>query len=381
MCRIRQWRGETGCRALLRPLRQRVDLVGHCHGAQRRRRAGQPARAYTGPVGLLNSAPADATMWRAARRVLSLLLVAPYVLTAHVFEPWRAKTDEEIRHAANCAARASTRADVSLTHEDVELLPLVLGAVPEGRRGRFLEIGGATGIMGSQTYMLETCFSWDGFLVEAHPEAFAKMSRSNRTAHMVHAAGCSEGQNVTVQMGIKSTGSNSITSLVDQARLDILKKHKILEHDGSQHAVQVPCRELQSIVRQLGWEEDGIDLASVDVQGAEDKVLETLDLKKTKVVIVEAEAVDQAKNKRVHAMMAKAGLVRLPLKQKHRAGLAAFNELYAQPSVIDYRPWYHGGAAEQAHHAQWSSKLQVAMDGLRGGLAGRCNATTSAHCV
>ena len=312
---------------------------------------------------------------------LSLLLVAPYVLTAHVFEPWRAKTDEEIRHAANCAARASTHADTSLTHEDVELLPLVLGAVPEGRRGRFLEIGGATGIMGSQTYMLETCFSWDGFLVEAHPEAFAKMSRSNRTAHMVHAAGCSEGQNVTVQMGIKSTGSNSITSLVDRARLDILKKHKVLEHDGSQHPVQVPCRELQSIVRQLGWEEDGIDLASVDVQGAEDKVLETLDLKKTKVVIVEAEAVDQAKNKRVHAMMAKAGLVRLPLKQKHRAGLAAFNELYAQPSVIDYRPWYHGGAAEKAHSAQWSSKLQVAMDGLRGGLAGRCSATTSAHCV
>ena len=108
---------------------------------------------------------------------------------------------------------------------------------------------------------------------------------------MVHAA-CLQlrARTWTVQMGIKSTGSNSITSLVDQARLDILKKHKILEHDGSQHAVQVPCRELQSIVRQLGWEEDGIDLASVDVQGAEDKVFETLDLKKTKVVIVEAEA-------------------------------------------------------------------------------------------
>ena len=59
--------------------------------------------------------------------------------------PSRAKTDEEIGGLLGQLRALLDALRVQLSDdEDVELLPLVLGAVQEGRRGRFLEIGGAT---------------------------------------------------------------------------------------------------------------------------------------------------------------------------------------------------------------------------------------------
>ena len=50
--------------------------------------------------------------------------------------------------------------------------------------------------------------------------------------------------------------------------------------------------------------------------------------------------------------------MRLPLKQKHAPASRHSTSPHAQPSVIDYRPWYHGGAAEVG--SSRSVELQVA---------------------
>lgn len=285
---------------------------------------------------------------------------------ATILDVYRDKPDAEIIRAAHCASAASRRAQDSLWHEDLDLLVLLLGLRADGSPGTFIEIGGADGIHGSQTFMIERCFNWRGLMFEAHPTAFGEMNRSGRVAHKVHAAGCKAGGSVTVPMGIYSTGVSAVLEMIPQG----CKKSMTPILKGTT-PVEVPCRELSEVVRnELHW--DRVDFASVDVQGAEDKVLETLDLTTTQVIFVEAEGCAEEKNKRVRKMLLDAGYVRLPLMQKIRTGMAAFNELYAKPEVADYRPWYVNGTRSDKRRTP-TDKLKQAMEGLRGGLARRCS--------
>ena len=117
------------------------------------------------------------------------------------------------------------------------------------------------------------------------------------------------------------------------------------------HNFTLPCRGLTDILTsELGSAEREVDFLTIDVQGAEEEVLQTAYLGKLhreptmfKVVLVEAESTAMAKNARVKAMLESAGLVKL----KHevvRPFHASYNELFVRPSVIergDPRPSQH----------------------------------------
>lgn len=275
-------------------------------------------------------------------------------------------SDAELKRMANCAATASAATQTTTVHEDLDLLPLLLGIRSDGSPGTFIEIGGSNGITRSQTLTLERCFSWRGLMIEAHPDAFNQMNRSGRTAHMVHGAGCTAGGSVTLVGGERKTkelvpqgcgGGDPTNSSSTSAPRDTSKD------------LVVPCRELRQLVDELHW--DRVDFASVDVEGAEDHVLKTLDLSSTRVVLVEAEDCAKEKNRRVEAILRAAGLTRLPLHQKHYHGGGGFNQLWAHKDVVDYRPWYNSSHHHQ-HPRYLLPKAQQAIEGLRGGLAGRC---------
>ena len=149
------------------------------------------------------------------------------------------------------------------------------------------------------TYALEKCFGWSGVLVEANPSNYAKLVRSGRnTSHFVHSAVCS-GAPRTVNM---TTGGGPVSGQVDAMSAAFVKLHWREHHS----TVEVPCRSLTEIMSGAGH--DSAAFLSLDVEGAEDKVLEAVDPAVFKVVMVEWPQYEDAKNERVHALLTRAGL-------------------------------------------------------------------------
>ena len=214
------------------------------------------------------------------------------------------------------------------TDEVLDMLPLLLSAAG-GYPGSFLEIGANTGTDGSQTYLLERCFGWKGLLVEAQPRTFAKLEQSPRTSTKIWAAACSNGRmirmlNVSVQ-GAASPDFGNIKAVI--GRLE--------RRFGKMGTVEVPCREMQAMMQENGFAT--LDFASIDVQGAEDAVLKTVDPRRFQVVLVELEGLDSRSQTRlvaVRKLLEGAGLVPvlLPVPWYRYKG-SGYNELYIQPTL------------------------------------------------
>lgn len=235
-------------------------------------------------------------------------------------------SDADLLHEATCASTQSQSV------EDVDLMPILIRMM-NGKPGTFLEIGGADGITSSQTFLLEKCFNWTGILVEAHPDAFRLLQRNRPgpLAHNFHAAACKEPGYIHVAMGISRTGVSAALELNPSGCKKQTAKHYI-----GTTPKRVECREVRNLVREVGFH--GVDFASIDVEGAEDVVLDTLDLSTTKVVLVEAERCAMEKNKKVHRLLIKAGFVQLPLGLI-KPYAAAYTELYVKEGIVDNRPW------------------------------------------
>ena len=83
----------------------------------------------------------------------------------------------------------------SSTGEDAAVLRTFFTDVDAGtplRGGRFLEIGGEDGFGGSNSWVFEACLDWQGTLVEAHPDFFARLRRNRPATLNLRLAACRE---------------------------------------------------------------------------------------------------------------------------------------------------------------------------------------------
>ena len=215
------------------------------------------------------------------------------------------------------------------------LLPLFLARA--GSNATYLEIGANDGVLRSQTYALDACLGWSGVLVEAAPAAFTALMASPRQAFKVHAAACSNGRTVSM-VDVKTAaqaGIAAVPELVPAAYMQRWGGHMM---KGTGHKrVNVSCRELGSILDDAAIAR--LNYISVDVQGAEDVVLQTVNLRRLDVVLVEEEPTSPQKNERVRAMLLASGFVQHALRPIGVQGLSerargGNNVLYAQPGTV-----------------------------------------------
>ncbi|KAL1520014.1 hypothetical protein AB1Y20_023494 [Prymnesium parvum] len=191
--------------------------------------------------------------------------------------------------------------------EDRTLLPLLLDAT-KGGPGVFVELGALDGDTYSNTIMLERCFNWTGVLIEANPFNFAKLRNSGRRAALVHSAVC---------VGIPSI---SMTLQGGPAAGDVRKLSKRQKrHFNLNQTVTIPCKSLVDIMADAGFH--SAQFLSLDVEGAEDLVLEAADPSAFDLVMVETEGKTNGTKQRVHTLLSQAGLQ--PLR-----GLAVQLELH-----------------------------------------------------
>mmetsp|Transcript_890 Transcript_890/g.1976 ORF Transcript_890/g.1976 Transcript_890/m.1976 type:complete len:346 (-) Transcript_890:736-1773(-) len=137
----------------------------------------------------------------------------------------------------------------------------------------YLEIGAYDGKQESNSRFFDECLGWDGLLVEANPTMYQGLVQNRPHAHRVSlAASCSMEQaerNVTVGF-IDAIFTNA-------AQVDTVNAHAYEKRPKP--PVQVPCGPLTPILLDL-FDGGRVTLFSLDVEGAEPMVLQSIDFDK-----------------------------------------------------------------------------------------------------
>ena len=138
------------------------------------------------------------------------------------------------------------------------------------RSGTYVELGALDGSSFSNTKFFEDYMGWKGVLIEAQPEN-AKLLHRNRPNAKVFApmAICPEGVGSIDFLG----GGGAVAGAVDTMSEKFMQRWHGSSEDMILH--RVDCKPIGKLLREANVK--AIDLFSLDVEGAELAVLETMD--------------------------------------------------------------------------------------------------------
>jgi FkbM family methyltransferase len=151
--------------------------------------------------------------------------------------------------------------------QDFEDLALYEQFFQGQRNGRFLEMGALDGVGLSNTYAYETALNWTGVLIEANPEACPRLFRNRPKAINLCSAVSNDHRPITFEEGLYRSTFGAVNELSP------IFKEKF--HKMRRRTHQVPSAPLGQLLRAVGVAY--LDLVSLDVEGSEVKVLETMD--------------------------------------------------------------------------------------------------------
>ena len=139
----------------------------------------------------------------------------------------------------------------------------------------FVEQGAYNGMTATNSRFFDTCLAWKGLLIEGNPTNYQKVVTSRPTAHrMSFAPSCTaeyEAINKTIPFYVQPFAN---TGLVDAAKT----------YEG-RATVDVPCGPLTPVLQDL-FGDQGVSFFSLDVEGAEKLVLDTVDFKAVRIDII-----------------------------------------------------------------------------------------------
>ena len=156
--------------------------------------------------------------------------------------------------------------------------------------GVFIEVGALDGVGGSNTYFFEKERNWTGLLIEPNPVEFSKLNISDRTSYKENCAI----SNVEGEVNFLSiTGPCNVLSGIweyyNPAHIQRIERELNMyssypeghEYYSKKELVKINAYRLQTLIDKYNLNE--IDLLSIDVEGAELQVLESIDFEKTKI--------------------------------------------------------------------------------------------------
>jgi hypothetical protein len=187
--------------------------------------------------------------------------------------------------------------------------------------GTYVELGAFDGQKESNSRFFDLCLGWKGLLIEGNPESFQKVLRNRPQTHrMSFAPSCSaeyEAVNKTVQFAEYPMANSGLKG---RAKTYDLKP-----------MVDVPCGPLGPVLGDI-FEGEHINFFSLDVEGAEPLVLETIDFDKIRIDVLMVEvqnnfcgAKSECKTRdETRAIMKKHGY-------KRYEGLVRASDIYVHP--------------------------------------------------
>jgi FkbM family methyltransferase len=202
----------------------------------------------------------------------------------------------------------------SQSHEDQWLWNGFFSKLPqeESWAGTFIEIGAIDGNTYSNTWFFEKNRDWRGLLIEAHPVNSVGL-RANQAqrpnAAIFTAAVCGLSANGSPgTLGFTQNGG-AVGAAVELANEKFLRGWHGGQTSGS---FPVSCVPLQSLLDSTGIHD--VDIFSLDVEGAELAVLQTIDWAVTnvRVIIVELDGDNAQKDEAVRVLLRQQGFVPTP---------------------------------------------------------------------
>lgn len=156
------------------------------------------------------------------------------------------------------------------------------------RKGYFLDLAAADGVLHSNTYVLEKLFGWDGICIEPNP-AFLEVLKRKRSCIVVDSIVSNNNDPVEFRIDNGQLGG-IIADDTDnnvEIRADELETASIMKRDAVT---------LTSILDEHGAPET-IDYFSLDVEGSEERVIEGLDFDKYTFLCITIERANERVNK------------------------------------------------------------------------------------
>jgi FkbM family methyltransferase len=165
------------------------------------------------------------------------------------------------------------------------------------RGGYFVEVGGGDGRTHSNTYVLERDYNWTGVVIEANPYYIPALRRY-RTCHCVQC--CVDSQEAEIEFFQFGFVGGIVASDTDNAPH---KRGMVLERHRHQ-LTRMQTASLQQVLESVGAPAV-IDYLSIDVEGAEHRVLESVDFDRFRF---EALTIERPTAK-VHRLLRQAGYI------------------------------------------------------------------------
>jgi FkbM family methyltransferase len=150
--------------------------------------------------------------------------------------------------------------------------------------GTFIEMGALDGLRYSNSFFFETELGWSGLLIEGNPKNYEYLEKNRPNALVANAMVCSsKGELHYVEHA--DTAINGIWEFMSAQFRE--RFYADMTPDRLNKTLKVPCLPLRSILDE--FHVFHVDFFSLDVEGAEPSVLETVDFSKfsASVLVVE----------------------------------------------------------------------------------------------
>jgi len=173
--------------------------------------------------------------------------------------------------------------------------------------GTYLEMGGLDGLLFSNSYVFNRGLSWKGVLIEASPSKYSKLikNRPNEIA-TVHAGACQKSMDLH---WVENPDKVAVGGFLEFAATSFQKQ--FWTEEAIQNAQVVKCKPLKDILQETVGPKFFFDFFSLDVEGAEHKVISSIDFDQVGfgIVLVEADEHNELKNMAVRTLFESNGYI------------------------------------------------------------------------
>ncbi len=197
-------------------------------------------------------------------------------------------------------------------HSAIELLPnshgenfqdiFALLTLNQDRPGFFVEFGATDGIAGSNSYMMETCFGWNGILAEPARVWHPDLHRNRKVAITEKCVWSETGRRLVFRQS-RDAGFSSLETFWNEDR------HADKRRGGQTYEVETIS--LNDLLSDYGAPRH-IDYLSIDTEGSEFAILQGLDFDKWQISIITVEHNYRPEREKILGLMRAQGYVRAP---------------------------------------------------------------------
>lgn len=146
--------------------------------------------------------------------------------------------------------------------------------------GVFIDVGAHDGISISNTYFLEKNRNWKGICIEPQPEIFNSLKENRSSININCAVSNYNGEtDFTYIEGYSNMLSGLSSDYNDSHRMRIA--NEVNSFGGKVNNIKVPVKKLQDILDE--YEIYEIDFCSIDTEGSELSIVESIDFDKTNI--------------------------------------------------------------------------------------------------